>query len=70
MAVINDPQVNAVLSRLTTNAEALLADVSVWGQGGSGASQTPGATRPAMLVFDGSLSGIDIDIQAGWNGSY
>lgn len=63
-AVSGGLTVPQVLSRLATNAEALLADTTVWGQGGSGASQTPGSTGPANLLFQGSLQGTDI--QAAW----
>jgi hypothetical protein len=51
-----------VLSRLATNVEKLLADTTAWGQGGNGASQTPGATGPAMLTFQlpGGIIGQDV----------
>lgn len=57
-----------VLSRQATNAEVLFAVTTAWGQGGSGASQTPGSTGPATLTFQGALSGIDIT--AAINGGY
>lgn len=67
-SVSGAPTVPQVLSRLATNAEVLFANTTAWGQGGSGASQTPGATGPATLTFQGSLSGVDITAAA--NGAY
>ena len=56
-----------VLSRTTTNIEKLLANTTAWGQGGSGASQTPGATGPATLVFQGNIQDSDISSLPLWS---
>lgn len=63
-AVAGGVPLPSILSRLSSNIEALLANTTAWGQGGSGASQTPGSTGPATLTFQGTI--LYEDIQAAW----
>lgn len=61
---VTQPTLPQVLSRLATNVEKLFANTAAWGQGGSGNSQTPGATGPATLIFQGTLQ--PTDVQTAW----